>query len=257
MMKQQGLHWPTKIYSFFLSYFFSFFIIFAALSSAQTIEKPKETARDTAARLQANYDLISSLQFDFSQSVSGQMSSRSKKGSGNAFFVKVPKETDQADKKPAPGKMRWNYLSPDKQVLLSDGNSFSMYFERLEQMIISPADSMQSDLTYSFFTGQGNLLDDFVILPPDDTLQAPLISKNKLAVIKLIPKKSQSQVASIHLWITADSLIQRIEILDHFDTRTILNLSHIETNSLPVDDPEAIDLLFSFTPPEGTEIIHQ
>jgi outer membrane lipoprotein-sorting protein len=64
-------------------------------------------------------------------------------------------------------------------------------------------------------------------------------------------------VSEIHLWVTADSLIERMEILDHFDTRTSLVLSHLEINTLNPDDSKAMETLFTFTPPEGTEIIYQ
>jgi len=57
--------------------------------------------------------------------------------------------------------------------------------------------------------------------------------------------------------VTPESLIQRMEMLDHFDTRTTLKFSDLKVNTLPTDDPKAIDALFSYTPPEGTEIIYQ
>ena len=44
---------------------------------------------------------------------------------------------------------------------------------------------------------------------------------------------------------------------DHFGTITVLNFSDIEVNKLQ-DRPQAeLDALFSFTPPDGTEIIEQ
>ena len=76
-------------------------------------------------------------------------------------------------------------------------------------------------------------------------------------MIKLTPKENQSQVSAIHLWVTPDSLIQRIDILDHFDTRTTLDLSDMKVNTLATDDRKAMDSLFLYTPPEGTEIIYQ
>ena len=78
-----------------------------------------------------------------------------------------------------------------------------------------------------------------------------------LRVIQLVPNNAESPVQDIHLWITADSLIRRIEIRDQFDTRTILTLSDLQTDFISADDEEIIDELFTFNPPEGTEIIHQ
>lgn len=213
-----------------------------------------ESPEDIARRLQQRYDQVTSLSFHFSQKTAGELTGRPQQGSGVAWFVKEKKS------KGAPGtigKMRWDYTTPDKQVLVSDGIDFSMYFAKLEQMIVSPAESMQTDITYSFFTGAGNLLQDFTISAPDPEFTPGKEDAAGTKAIKLSPKENQSQVSEIHLWVTKDSLIQRMEILDHFDTRTTLEFSGLEVNTLPIDDRQAMDALFTFTPPEGTEIIYQ
>ncbi|MBA3008178.1 MAG: outer membrane lipoprotein carrier protein LolA [Proteobacteria bacterium] len=221
--------------------------LFAGLN---VIESPEDIAR----RLQQNYDQIKSLSFHFTQSTEGELSGRPQQGSGTAWFVKEKKSKGFSG---TVGKMRWDYTSPDKQILVSDGVDFSMYFAKLEQMIISPAESMQTDITYAFFTGAGNLLKDFTISAPNPAFTPRKEDAGRYKVIKLIPKENKSQVSEIHLWVTPDSLIQRMEILDHFETKTTLEFSNLETNTLPTDDPKAMDALFSFTPPEGTEIIYQ
>lgn len=204
-----------------------------------------EYPEDIAQRLQARYDKITSLTFNFTQNSSGDMTGRPRKGSGRASFVKLD------------GKryMRWDYSIPDKQVLVSDGKIFSMYFAELQQMIISPADTLEADLTYSFFTGKGTLKNDFHIRPANEEFQGE--NNAEFQVIKLIPKTAQSQVQDIHLWVTPDSLIRRISIRDHFDTLTVLNLSDIEIDSLIGKNPRELLSFFSFVPPEGTEIIRQ
>jgi outer membrane lipoprotein carrier protein len=122
-------------------------------------------------------------------------------------------------------------------------------------MIVSPADTLDADLTYSFFTGKGILTRDFQILPADKALQPE--SRAEFQVIKLIPKKPQSQVQDIHLWVTPESLIRRINIQDHFGTITVLNFSDIVVDDLIEKDPRDLLSFFSFVPPEGTEIIKQ
>jgi outer membrane lipoprotein carrier protein len=224
----------------------TFFFLFSLVFSGSAIAK-EESPEATATRLQDRYDTIHSLTFDFVQTTRGQLTGRPKKGRGQAFFVKGGKDLD------IPGKMRWNYSDPDKQVLVSDGINFSMYFDSLSQMIITPAKALQHDLTYSFFTGAGNLLQDFTILPPDQQGD----KSEQTRVIKIIPKAKHSQVASIHLWITEESLIRRIEILDHFDTLTVLNFSALKVNTLDPNDGDLMNKLFDFTPPDGTEIIKQ
>lgn len=212
---------------------------------AQGAESNTEYPEEIAQRLQTRYDKIDSLSFNFVQNTSGDMAGRPRRGSGKAAFIKL------ADK----SYMRWDYTSPDQQVLTSDGELFSMYFAKLQQMIITPADTLDADLTYSFFTGKGILKRDFHIRPADEEFQST--ANAEFAVIKLIPKTTQSQVQDIHLWVTQDSLIRRINIRDHFNTITILNLSDIEVNSLVGKDHQELLSFFTFVPPKGTEIIRQ
>lgn len=217
-----------------------FFITLACPASSQGIETPEEIA----TRLQLRHDGMKSLLFNFFQDTRGEMTGKPRKASGKAVFYKNE----------GIGKMRWDYSTPEKQVLLSDGIRFFMYFSNLEQMIISPAAVLDSDLTYSFFTGTGNLLRDFYIQAPGEEFMS---EGESLHVIKLTPRTPQSQVQDIHLWVSTDSLIRRINILDHFGTITVLSFSNIQVDTLIEEEPEKLVPLFSFTPPEGTEIIEQ
>lgn len=230
-----------RIYSTILLIFSSLLLATSSYGTGVSTESPEAVAD----RLQTRYDAIGSLSFDFIQDTSGDMTGKPRKGSGKALFVK---STDK-------NYMRWDYSSPDRQVLVSDGTLFSMYFAKMQQMIVSPAESLNADLTYSFFAGGGVLKNDFTLLPADQEFQAE--GPAGFSVLKLIPKKGQSQVQDIHLWVTAGSLIRRILIRDHFGTRTILNFKNIEINTLIDQDPGQLRALFTFEPPEGTEIIRQ
>ena len=205
-----------------------------------------EYPEDIAARIQLKYDRMTSLSFTFNQESRGQMSGRPRVGSGTAYFFKNEKTS----------RMRWNYNSPDQQVLISDGKTFSMYFADLHQMIVTPAKNLDNDLTYTFFSGKGQIADKFHILPPDPEYIQEQVMDGQPIALKLVPKEAQSQVQSIHLWVSDDSLIQRIEIRDQFDTITLLNLSAIKVDTLTAERVKEQGL-FSFTPPEGTEIIQQ
>jgi len=224
-------------------FFLSFFLVtlFTQAAVAQT-----EYPLDIARRLQNRYDHLASLGFHFDQQVTGQMAGRDKAASGEAWFLKSPDG----------GRMRWNYANP-RQVLIRDGQEFSMYFQELKQMIITGADSLDQELAYSFFSGRGNLERDFHILPADQEYGIQDYQKAAKKIIKLVPKKEQAQVQDIHLWVNADSLIERIVIRDHLDTRTTLGLSAIRPDALAGLSQEAVRQLFSFTPPSGTEIIRQ
>jgi len=217
-------------------------IIFPLQPSAKI--DPTESPEDTATRVQLRIDKIQSLSFNFYQQTRGEMTGRPRKGSGKAIFFK----------KDGNSRMRWDYSSPDKQVLISDGAVFSMYFDDLKQMIVTPAENIKNDLTYSVFTGRGNLKNDFHILPPDGETGN---NNEEFQVIKLVPKEPHSQVQDIHVWITESSLIRRMSIRDLFGTITVLNFSDIQVDSLVGTDEKTLQSLFSFIPPEDTEIIEQ
>jgi len=214
-------------------------------ATAHAAETAVEYPEDIAARLQRRYDAMQSLTFNFYQDIRGEMSGRPRQGSGQAIFYKHD----------GLARMRWDYNSPDRQVLISDGVLFSMYVANQQQLIITPAENLDADLTYSFFTGKGLLQRDFHIRPANEDEQPE--NETEFKVIKLIPKTPQSQVQDIHVWVTPESLIRRIKIQDHFGTITVLNLSDIATDTLTGKNPTEIDKIFTFTPPEGTEIIRQ
>lgn len=215
----------------------------ATISAAD--EEEVEYPEATAARLQSRYDTIKTLSFDFHQETGGELTGRSRNGSGSALFYNIGSTP----------KMRWDYTEPDKQILLSDGITFSMYFSELNQMIITSAEQLKTDLTYSFFSGNGKLDKEFFIRPADKQYQSS--KENTYKIIKLIPRIPHAQVQDIHLWVAENSLIRRILIQDHFGTKTTLTLSEIVIDGLSDLNRQAVESLFSYTPPPGTELIRQ
>jgi outer membrane lipoprotein carrier protein len=200
-------------------------------------------AMATAARLQEAYEDTAGLVADFRQHTAMQLNRRSKSGSGTVVFLK-------------PGHMRWDYMAPDRQILISDGKTITMYFEKAKQMIVTAArEYMQSDVTYSFFSGSGNIMEDFTISAGDSTVD----DSAGTSLIKLMPKKAHPQISRLYVWVGDDtSLIHRIRMIDHFDTVTDLFFDNIkQLNGTDSTGPVINSELFSFSPPPGTEIINQ
>lgn len=190
--------------------------------------------QEKAVKLQATYDSTASFAADFRQSTSMKLSRRERQGQGSLLIKK-------------PGLMRWDYQEPDRQVIISDGEVISMYFAGAEQMIIMPAQEyLQSDVTYAFFAGTGNVLRDFDLGPAEaDYCCGPPPD------LRLTPKIPHPQVDYLYLWLNEKFLISRMQIGDHYGSVTDLTFSNIRLN-LPV----AADR-FKFTPPVGTEIVRQ
>ena len=212
---------------------------------ALTADAAQESPLEVAQRLQKSFDSMHSLSFNFYQDTRGEMTGRPKKGSGKAVFLRTGKAS----------RMRWDYLNPDRQIIINDGTTVSMYFEELNQMIVSPAENLDKDLTYAFFTGRGNVERDFYIRPAEE--QEMAIRTDDFSVIKLMPKTMQSQVKDIHVWVTPNSLIRRLKIRDHFGTITVLSFSDIKVDALKSVSEKEQNKIFTFEPPSGTEIIRQ
>lgn len=196
---------------------------------------------EIAQKLQTAYESASTVTAEFRQTTAMKFSSRIRQGSGTMIFRK-------------PGRMRWDYTAPDNQVLISDGESISMYFEKNRQMIVSSAkEYLQSDVTYSFFAGTGDILKDF------DVGQADFANTlDDLLLIKLVPKSSHPHVSAIHAWIASDTyLIKQLQIVDHFDTVTDLYFNNVQIDGEFYSKQRVTDELFLFIPPPDTEIIEQ
>ena len=189
---------------------------------------------EKAAMLQEAYDQTSSFTADFTQTTSMKLSRRQRKGLGSLVIKK-------------PGLMRWDYQEPDHQVLVCDGEEMSMYFSSAKQMIVMSAQEyLQSDVTYAFFAGNGNVLRDFNVGSiPDDYCCGDLPD------LKLVPKKQHPQVENIYLWLDERFLISRMKISDHYGSVTELTFTNIKLNQ-----PVTVDR-FNFVPPPGTEIVKQ
>ena len=143
--------------------------------------------------------------------------------------------------------MRWDYQIPDRQVLICDGEEVKMYFAKSEQLMIMAArDYLQSDVTYAFFAGKGDILRDFEVSSASEDFCC-----GEPPDLNLSPRKQHPQVEYIYLWLTDDHLIRKMHIGDHYGSVTELVFSEIKLNE-KVDKSR-----FEFDPPEGTEVIEQ
>jgi len=188
-----------------------------------------------AARLQQEYENAKSFSADFRQETTLQLGrSRTRQGAGSVVIQR-------------PGKMRWDYTAPDPQVIICDGKTITIYLEKAKQLIVGDAkEYLQSDITYSFFTGTGNLLRDFAVAVPEDGQ----IETDDSYRITLTPKQPHPHVAE--LTVTVDKktfLIKELLIADHFGSITKMTFTNLQLNK------HYPDAFFHITPPPGTEII--
>ncbi len=212
-------------------------LLLLSLFSISLVGTPVQAAADPALlarQLQQTYEQTKSFQADFTQITTMQLSHRQRQGQGSMTILK-------------PGLMRWDYTEPDRQVFICDGKTMTMYFAQSAQLIVMDAhEYLQSDVTYSFFVGTGDILRDF-----EPRLPGLDYCCGESPDLMLFPRVEHGQVEHLELWLNDRHLVRRLKIFDHFGSITELNFTNIRLNQ-PVDRQ-----VFKFDPPPGTEIVKQ
>lgn len=237
------------------------FITACFLSTAMfftTTNVPAETEETTPEQkafiLQSRYNSLTSLTFSFDQVT--RTGTRERKGSGQATFYRYQPPISGEEKENSPTRqsvMRWNYTEPDPQVIISDGETLSIYTEKDKQLIRTPAKELESDITYAFFAGTRNLLDDFEVHPTDKSFI--FSSAKKLQTLLLIPRQPHNQIRDVQVWFDNEQIIHHLVIRDHFDSVTELTFLDIKADKLEPGDTETLNEIINFPLPPGTEII--
>ena len=196
-------------------------------------------------QIQDMYRDLTSLSFEFSQLT--RTGGRGRQGAGTAVFYRPGSK---------PGIMRWDYTEPDTQIILNDSSKLSIYTKQDNQVIVTSAEELQSDITYAFFAGTRDLLDDFTAEPSENRFIFSSGDQDMQSV-KLVPKEPHAQIKALHLWLDKDFLIRRLIMEDHFDSITELSFSNIKLNSLPANSTDTLKNLLQLDLPPGTEVISQ
>jgi outer membrane lipoprotein carrier protein len=232
------------------------FLILAIAPGMVPSSRAVESSAGPASKvtqLQKKYQQLRSLELDFSQST--LTGGRMKQGNGNAIFYRSAVR-NSGSSPTANGIMRWNYIAPTVQTIINDGKELSIYTPQDKQLIVSPTQDMESDITYAIFTGTKNLLDEFAIAPPDKlfVLNDPPAGYD---AILLTPKKPHPQVKRIQLWLSGDLTIHRLLMEDHFNALTELTFTKVRFNTLPPGDTQKLQSLLKLDLAPGTETIRQ
>ena len=227
-------------------------LTYAAFSLA--IPANATTGEDQVKKIQARYNGITSILFDFHQQTT--TSGRIRFGEGNAVFVKtsnLPQQKTEASPKTI---MRWNYVAPAEQIILNTGNQLSIYTKDDKQLLVTKADQFDSDITLTLFSGNADILDTFQVLPPKSSKDSASAGKN-LQAMHLIPIKPHSQLQRLQIWYSSDNIIHKLAMEDHFGSVTTILFTDIQLDTIKADDKQKIQQIVHMDIPDDTEIIHQ
>ena len=206
-------------------------LILAAVFSARASAQALPPAQEVAAALQKKYDSIRDFSADFTHLYEGGVLRR-KGAERGVVYVKKP------------GRMRWNYTSPEQKVFVSDGRRVQLYVPADKQVIVSQLPSSdQATSAVLFLMGRGNLTRDFTVSHGQGATADTY-------VLHLQPKTRQSEYDWLDLTVDRKSLqIRELTATDQQGGRSTFKFSNFKEN------PGVPDNTFAFTPPRGTDVV--
>jgi outer membrane lipoprotein carrier protein len=207
-------------------------LILAATVSVETAAQAAPPARELAAALQKKYDSIRDFSADFTQLYECGVLRRKSTPERGTVYVKKP------------GKMRWNYESPEKKVFVSDGRQIQLYVPADKQVMVSPLPSDdQATSAVLFLMGRGDLTRDFNVSYAEG-------GTDSTYVLRLDPKTRQAEYDWLRLTVDRTSLqIRELTAGDQQGGRSTFRFSNFKEN------PGVSDKTFAFTAPRGTDVI--
>ena len=188
-------------------------------------------AADVASALQRRYDAVKDFSADFTQTYEGGVLRRKARERGKVYIKK-------------PGKMRWEYESPEKKLFVSDGTTMFMYFPADKQVMKNPVPQQdEATSAVQFLMGKGDVTRDFNVRYAETADAA-------VYVLRLDPRTRQAEYDWLQVSADRDSLqIRSLAAADAQGGRSTFLFSNFKENGgLP-------DKMFQFSVPRGTEVI--
>ena len=145
------------------------------------------------------------------------------------------------------GKLRWEYVEPTRQEIVSDGKTIWVHTPQLNQVNTGAAPEALSGPAGSFLSGLGKLRQHFNVrfLNPAQPKDA-----DGNVVLDLTPKQPLPTLARLVLSLDASSYdVRKAVVYDQFDNTVTMTFTKVAVNTgLP-------DKLFVFTAPKGTATV--
>ena len=187
-----------------------------------------------AQAVDEHYNQLKSLQADFAEIYQGSGMERVESGT---LWLKKP------------GKMRWEYRSPEEKLFVGNGKEAWLYLPAEKQVRKSSMrnlDDLRSPL--AFLLGKSKLEKELQGLSFAPDVQA---WKPEDTILRGVPRGLEDRVSQVLLEITPDHKIARILIHGTDDSITEYRFSDQKEN---LDVPDG---RFRFSPPAGSEVVEE
>ena len=208
-------------------------VAFVAPATEPTAFAQEAPAATIARDLQRKYDRVTDFSADFVHSYRGGVLKQQATERGTLLVKK-------------PGKMRWEYTSPEKKLFVSDGHKIYSYIPQDRQVIVGtmPRDE-QAPTPALFLTGKGDLTRDFTAVF-DKVAEAQAGS----VALKMTPKRREPEYESLTLVVDPKTLnLQMLITVDSQGGRSAFTFSNLKEN-IGVADTQ-----FVFKMPRNVDVV--
>ncbi len=191
------------------------------------------TAEEVADKVQATYRSFSDLHAGFVQRATNRLSGVTQEASGRLFLK-------------WPGKMRWEYESPEPRLFLIDGKTLWSYSPVERQAVAQDVSGAISTSPIGILFGLSSLRRDFRVRA---ILHAGAKDSQEY-LLDLAPRGQDLSFKRVILAVDRERfLIQRLTVFDLYGNTIIVDLSELQVN------PGLKDSLFQFSAPPGTDVV--
>jgi outer membrane lipoprotein carrier protein len=182
-----------------------------------------------ASKIQKTYDGIQDIQANFVQLTTSASIKQTQKAEGVVYFKK-------------PGMMKWEYKSPNTDIIVSDGKTFWAYQRDIGQVMTGNASSNETSISNNFLSGMGNLKKDFDIeLSEQDNISY---------LLKLKPKAPQPNVQKLYIAVDKKTFfVVKTIVYDVIGNETKVIFENLKINQSISTN------MFKFQIPEGVKVV--
>jgi outer membrane lipoprotein carrier protein len=192
------------------------------------------TAPELAAALQKKYDGIKDFSADFSHTYEGGVLRKQITERGHLLVKK-------------PGKMRWDYSSPETKQFVSDGVKMYSYIPQDKQVIVASVPPDEDAPTPTLFlAGKGNVTRDFT----PSIVEAPAGMPAGSLTLKLVPRSRQRDYDWLVLVLEPGTLsIRGLVTVDEQGGKSSFSFTNLKENVGLADKD------FAFKIPRGVDVV--
>ncbi|EGW54841.1 outer membrane lipoprotein chaperone LolA [Candidatus Endoriftia persephonae] len=139
-----------------------------------------------------------------------------------------------------PGRFRWQYDAPSRQLIIADGNRIWLHDRELEQVSHRDQQAALKGTPAQLLSDTGPIERHFAI--------TELGQKDGIDWLSLKPKQKDVEIDQVKLGLKQNQLVQ-MEMIDSFGQITRFRFSNLQRN------PALEHELFVFDPPDGIDMI--